>query len=43
MRWFVLCIVGGVYEQNSTVNSVLVDGWTFKLAIIASNEARLHL
>ena len=27
----------GIYEQNSTVNSVCVDDWTAELAIIASN------
>ena len=27
----------GVYEQNSTVNSVLVDDWKAEVAIIASN------
>ena len=27
----------GVYEQNSRVNSVHVDGWIAELAIIASN------
>ena len=28
---------GGVYEQNSTVDSVRVDDWTAELAIIASD------
>ena len=28
----------GVYEHNSTVNSVSVEGWVAQLAIIVSNE-----
>ena len=37
LRWFVLCIVGGIYEQNSIVKNVHVDNWTAELAIIATN------
>ena len=36
MRWLVLCIVEGVYEQNSTVKNVRVDDWTVEKAINAS-------
>ena len=35
--WLVLCIVGGVYEQNSIMEKVRVDDWTAELALIASN------
>ena len=37
MRWLVLCIVGGVNEQNSIVKNVHVDDWTAERAIIASS------
>ena len=37
MKWLVLSIVGGLYEQNSVVKNVRVDDWTVELAIIASN------
>ena len=29
----------GVYEQNSIVNSVRIDDWTAKWAIITGNES----
>ena len=38
MRWLVLCIVEGVSEQNSIINTVPVAGCTAELAIIASND-----
>ena len=37
MRWLVLCIVGGVYEQNSIVKNVYEDDRTAKLSVIALN------
>ena len=39
MRSLVLCIVRGVYEQNSIVKNVHVNGWTTERAIIASNAS----
>ena len=38
MCFIVPSIVGGVYEQNSIVNSVHVDDWTVEWAIIASSD-----
>ena len=40
MRWFVLCIVGGVYEQNSVVKNVRVDDWTAKRGITVGNRPK---
>ena len=37
MGQLVLCIVGGVNEQNNIVQNVLVYDWIAKRAIIASN------
>ena len=37
MRWLVLCVVQGFYEQNSIVKKIRVDDWTAELAIIAGN------
>ena len=39
MRWLVLYIVWGVYEQNSIVKKIPVDDWMAELAIIANNDA----
>ena len=36
ITWLVLCIVGGVYEQDNIVEKCRVDDWTTKTAIIAS-------
>ena len=40
MRWLVLYIAGGVYEQITLWNNVRVDDWTAELAIVASNETQ---
>ena len=40
MRWLVLSIVGGVYEQVALRIRVRVDDWTVKRAIIASNVTK---
>ena len=37
MRLIVSSIVGGVYEQNSTVKKICADDWTAERTIIASN------
>ena len=37
-----LCIVGGVCEQNSIMKNVRVDDWTAERAIIASNGCGNH-
>ena len=39
MRQLVLCLVEGVSEQNSIINTVRVANCTADLAIIASNDA----
>ena len=36
MRRLVLCIIGGVYEQNSILKNVRVDDWTSERMITNS-------
>ena len=38
MRQLVLCLVEGVSEQNSIINTVSVDDFTADFTIIASND-----
>ena len=43
MRQLVLCLVDGVSEQNSIINTVRVADCTADLAIIASNDSDFFL
>ena len=43
MKWFVICIVGGVNEKNGIgKKNVCVDDWTAEGVIIASNDEKIE-